>query len=175
MEIKMNVYLNFGEGWGGGMNAQLKIMNGTCIPATTPDIHKLRPHPGQQEVALRFRSLLDSDHHPSEIAGEFPAMRFVFTNIQCPCLPEWCLLYREPQVLWPCSGCLHYAMLSSGKVTLIIVLAGVHSITWWEPLWGLVFSVVPEYSVWFSFLTSVSEGRDEASKPTVNWIMCHKS
>jgi len=34
------------------------------------DIHELRPHPGQKEVALRFRSLLDSDHHPSEIAGE---------------------------------------------------------------------------------------------------------
>ena len=34
------------------------------------DIHKLRPHPGQIEVALRFRSLLDSDHHPSEIAGQ---------------------------------------------------------------------------------------------------------
>lgn len=33
------------------------------------DIHRLRPHPGQIEVAQRFRSLLDSDHHPSEIAG----------------------------------------------------------------------------------------------------------
>ncbi|KAG2460337.1 HUTH lyase, partial [Polypterus senegalus] len=32
------------------------------------DIHELRPHPGQKEVASRFRSLLDSDHHPSEIA-----------------------------------------------------------------------------------------------------------
>uniref|UniRef100_H2ZZT5 Histidine ammonia-lyase n=1 Tax=Latimeria chalumnae TaxID=7897 RepID=H2ZZT5_LATCH len=32
------------------------------------DIHNLRPHPGQVEVAFRFRSLLDSDHHPSEIA-----------------------------------------------------------------------------------------------------------
>lgn len=34
------------------------------------DIHSLRPHPGQIEVALRFRSLLDSDHHPSQIAGQ---------------------------------------------------------------------------------------------------------
>lgn len=33
------------------------------------DIHAVRPHPGQIEVAFRFRSLLDSDHHPSEIAG----------------------------------------------------------------------------------------------------------
>lgn len=37
--------------------------------ASFVDIHALRPHPGQIEVALRFRSLLDSDHHPSEIAG----------------------------------------------------------------------------------------------------------
>ncbi|PWA24836.1 hypothetical protein CCH79_00010213 [Gambusia affinis] len=35
---------------------------------SSTDIHSLRPHPGQTEVALRFRSLLDSDHHPSEIA-----------------------------------------------------------------------------------------------------------
>lgn len=34
------------------------------------DIHMLRPHPGQIEVAQRFRSLLDSDHHPSQIAGQ---------------------------------------------------------------------------------------------------------
>lgn len=34
------------------------------------DIHALRPHPGQIEVARRFCSLLDSDHHPSEIAGQ---------------------------------------------------------------------------------------------------------
>ncbi|OXB59843.1 hypothetical protein ASZ78_012397 [Callipepla squamata] len=32
------------------------------------DIHTVRPHRGQAEVAFRFRSLLDSDHHPSEIA-----------------------------------------------------------------------------------------------------------
>ncbi|KAK5867151.1 hypothetical protein PBY51_011667 [Eleginops maclovinus] len=45
----------------------LEVLKGTT-KAFDSDIHKLRPHPGQIEVALRFRSLLDSDHHPSEIA-----------------------------------------------------------------------------------------------------------
>uniref|UniRef100_A0A8C9WCF2 Histidine ammonia-lyase n=1 Tax=Scleropages formosus TaxID=113540 RepID=A0A8C9WCF2_SCLFO len=45
----------------------LEVLKGTT-KAFDSDIHKLRPHPGQKEVALRFRSLLDSDHHPSEIA-----------------------------------------------------------------------------------------------------------
>lgn len=38
--------------------------------SSSADIHSLRPHPGQIEVAQRFRSLLDSDHHPSQIAGQ---------------------------------------------------------------------------------------------------------
>lgn len=41
----------------------------SALGAGPEDIHLLRPHPGQIEVALRFRSLLDSDHHPSQIAG----------------------------------------------------------------------------------------------------------
>ncbi|XP_077373817.1 histidine ammonia-lyase isoform X1 [Festucalex cinctus] len=45
----------------------LEVLKGTT-KAFDSDIHSLRPHPGQTEVALRFRSLLDSDHHPSEIA-----------------------------------------------------------------------------------------------------------
>ncbi|XP_041966184.1 histidine ammonia-lyase isoform X1 [Alosa sapidissima] len=45
----------------------LEVLKGTT-KAFDSDIHKLRPHPGQTQVALRFRSLLDSDHHPSEIA-----------------------------------------------------------------------------------------------------------
>ncbi|CAK6961640.1 histidine ammonia-lyase [Scomber scombrus] len=45
----------------------LEVLKGTT-KAFDSDIHALRPHPGQIEVALRFRSLLDSDHHPSEIA-----------------------------------------------------------------------------------------------------------
>ncbi|XP_060699262.1 histidine ammonia-lyase isoform X3 [Hemiscyllium ocellatum] len=45
----------------------LEVLKGTTR-AFDSDIHKLRPHPGQMEVAFRFRSLLGSDHHPSEIA-----------------------------------------------------------------------------------------------------------
>ncbi|XP_075198564.1 histidine ammonia-lyase [Anomaloglossus baeobatrachus] len=45
----------------------LEVLKGTTR-AFDSDIHRLRPHPGQVEVAFRFRSLLDSDHHPSEIA-----------------------------------------------------------------------------------------------------------
>ncbi|XP_042351667.1 histidine ammonia-lyase [Plectropomus leopardus] len=45
----------------------LEVLKGTT-KAFDSDIHALRPHPGQIEVALRFRSLLDSDHHSSQIA-----------------------------------------------------------------------------------------------------------
>ncbi|NWH79460.1 HUTH lyase, partial [Piaya cayana] len=45
----------------------LEVLKGTTRAFDT-DIHAVRPHPGQVEVAFRFRSLLDSDHHPSEIA-----------------------------------------------------------------------------------------------------------
>uniref|UniRef100_H3DF09 Histidine ammonia-lyase n=1 Tax=Tetraodon nigroviridis TaxID=99883 RepID=H3DF09_TETNG len=45
----------------------LEVLKGTT-KAFDSDIHHLRPHPGQMEVAQRFRSLLDSDHHPSQIA-----------------------------------------------------------------------------------------------------------
>ncbi|NWX19142.1 HUTH lyase, partial [Aegotheles bennettii] len=45
----------------------LEVLKGTTRAFDT-DIHAVRPHRGQVEVAFRFRSLLDSDHHPSEIA-----------------------------------------------------------------------------------------------------------
>ncbi|XP_032730165.1 histidine ammonia-lyase [Lontra canadensis] len=45
----------------------LEVLKGTTKAFDT-DIHGVRPHRGQIEVAFRFRSLLDSDHHPSEIA-----------------------------------------------------------------------------------------------------------
>ncbi|NXY42843.1 HUTH lyase, partial [Ceuthmochares aereus] len=45
----------------------LEVLKGTTRAFDT-DIHAVRPHQGQVEVAFRFRSLLDSDHHPSEIA-----------------------------------------------------------------------------------------------------------
>ncbi|XP_014426576.1 histidine ammonia-lyase isoform X5 [Pelodiscus sinensis] len=45
----------------------LEVLKGTTRAFDT-DIHEVRAHRGQIEVAFRFRSLLDSDHHPSEIA-----------------------------------------------------------------------------------------------------------
>uniref|UniRef100_W5NFJ6 Histidine ammonia-lyase n=1 Tax=Lepisosteus oculatus TaxID=7918 RepID=W5NFJ6_LEPOC len=45
----------------------LEVLKGTTR-AFDSGIHELRPHSGQKEVAFRFRSLLDSGHHPSEIA-----------------------------------------------------------------------------------------------------------
>ncbi|XP_019497225.1 PREDICTED: histidine ammonia-lyase [Hipposideros armiger] len=45
----------------------LEVLKGTTKAFDT-DIHAVRPHRGQIEVSFRFRSLLDSDHHPSEIA-----------------------------------------------------------------------------------------------------------
>ncbi|EMP26916.1 Histidine ammonia-lyase [Chelonia mydas] len=45
----------------------LEVLKGTTKAFDT-DIHAVRAHRGQIEVAFRFRSLLDSDHHPSEIA-----------------------------------------------------------------------------------------------------------
>ncbi|XP_074859120.1 histidine ammonia-lyase [Carettochelys insculpta] len=45
----------------------LEVLKGTT-KAFDSDIHAVRAHQGQMEVAFRFRSLLDSDHHPSEIA-----------------------------------------------------------------------------------------------------------
>ncbi|CAL8322185.1 histidine ammonia-lyase [Gadus morhua] len=45
----------------------LEVLKGST-KAFDSEIHALRPHPGQIEVAFRFRSLLESDHHPSEIA-----------------------------------------------------------------------------------------------------------
>ncbi|KAJ8248181.1 hypothetical protein GJAV_G00239230 [Gymnothorax javanicus] len=44
----------------------LEVLRGTS-KAFDSDIHKVRPHPGQNLVAWRFRSVLDSDIFPSEI------------------------------------------------------------------------------------------------------------
>ncbi|XP_062861218.1 histidine ammonia-lyase-like [Trichomycterus rosablanca] len=47
----------------------LETLKGTN-KAFDPDIHAVRPHPGQIVVAQRFRSLLHSDVFPSQITGE---------------------------------------------------------------------------------------------------------
>ncbi|XP_065575868.1 histidine ammonia-lyase-like [Artemia franciscana] len=45
----------------------LEVLKGTSR-AFDPEVHRLRPHPGQNKVAKRLRSLLHSDTYPSEIA-----------------------------------------------------------------------------------------------------------
>lgn len=58
------------EGRGGTWSSSLWCQICSIFSSfSIPDIHAVRPHRGQIEVAFRFRSLLDSDHHPSEIAG----------------------------------------------------------------------------------------------------------
>uniref|UniRef100_A0A8C5EYX1 Histidine ammonia-lyase n=1 Tax=Gouania willdenowi TaxID=441366 RepID=A0A8C5EYX1_GOUWI len=52
------------------------------------DIHALRPHAGQVEVALRFRSLLDSDHHPSQIADSHRFCERVQDAYTLRCCPQ---------------------------------------------------------------------------------------
>ena len=47
----------------------LEVLKGTSR-AFDSDVHLLRPHRGQIEVARRLRALLHSDTYPSEIAGE---------------------------------------------------------------------------------------------------------
>ncbi|KAG9345776.1 hypothetical protein JZ751_008921 [Albula glossodonta] len=44
----------------------LEVLKGTT-KAFDSDIHAVRPHPGQNEAAWRFRSVLDSDIFPSQI------------------------------------------------------------------------------------------------------------
>ena len=46
----------------------LEVLKGTSR-AFDSDVHRLRPHKGQIEVARRLRALLHSDTYPSEIAG----------------------------------------------------------------------------------------------------------
>lgn len=97
-------------------------------PPSILDIHAVRPHRGQIEVAFRFRSLLDSDHHPSEIAGldKFvwvgswvlhvlgrPVMCCLFSSPQLLPRPS---LPRKPQVLRSCPRCIHLTLLSTGEV-----------------------------------------------------------
>nr|XP_033808286.1 histidine ammonia-lyase [Geotrypetes seraphini] len=65
----------------------LEVLKGTTR-AFDSDIHKLRAHPGQMEVAFRFRSLLDSDHHPSEIAESHRFCDHVQDAYTLRCCPQ---------------------------------------------------------------------------------------
>lgn len=57
------------HGWSWATDGSDSSKRYSFSPSSLLDIHAVRPHRGQGEVAFRFRSLLDSDHHPSEIAG----------------------------------------------------------------------------------------------------------
>lgn len=68
----------------------------TFLSPSILDIHAVRPHRGQIEVAFRFRSLLDSDHHPSEIAG---LNKFVWVDSLGLCALQrtvTCCLFSSP-------------------------------------------------------------------------------
>ncbi|XP_011789612.1 PREDICTED: histidine ammonia-lyase isoform X2 [Colobus angolensis palliatus] len=65
----------------------LEVLKGTTKAFDT-DIHALRPHRGQIEVAFRFRSLLDSDHHPSEIAESHRFCDHVQDAYTLRCCPQ---------------------------------------------------------------------------------------
>ncbi|XP_055508741.1 histidine ammonia-lyase isoform X2 [Leucoraja erinacea] len=65
----------------------LEVLKGTTR-AFDSDIHELRPHPGQIEVAFRFRSLLGSDHHPSEIAESHRFCNRVQDAYTLRCCPQ---------------------------------------------------------------------------------------
>ncbi|KAM9503804.1 uncharacterized protein ACWYII_000907 isoform 1-T7 [Salvelinus alpinus] len=70
-DIKNCNILCFTESWLNDDNINIQLAGYTMYRldrTAAPDIHALWPHPGQIEVARRFRTLLDSDHHPSEIA-----------------------------------------------------------------------------------------------------------
>ncbi|XP_067914871.1 histidine ammonia-lyase-like isoform X2 [Heterodontus francisci] len=65
----------------------LEVLKGTTR-AFDSDIHDLRPHPGQVEVATRLRSLLDSDVHPSEITGRHRLYDRVQDPYTLRCCPQ---------------------------------------------------------------------------------------
>ncbi|NXM85308.1 HUTH lyase, partial [Oenanthe oenanthe] len=67
----------------------LEVLKGTTRAFDT-DIHAVRPHRGQAEVAFRFRSLLDSDHHPSEIAESHRFCDRVQDAYTMRCCPQIC-------------------------------------------------------------------------------------
>ncbi|XP_053114270.1 histidine ammonia-lyase [Hemicordylus capensis] len=65
----------------------LEVLKGTTR-AFDSDIHSLRPHRGQIEVAFRFRALLNSDHHPSEIAESHRFCKKVQDAYTLRCCPQ---------------------------------------------------------------------------------------
>ncbi|XP_030913426.1 histidine ammonia-lyase isoform X2 [Geospiza fortis] len=75
----------------------LEVLKGTTRAFDT-DIHAVRPHRGQAEVAFRFRSLLDSDHHPSEIAESHRFCDRVQDAYTMRCCPQMVFAEREETI-----------------------------------------------------------------------------
>ncbi|XP_039617177.1 histidine ammonia-lyase-like isoform X3 [Polypterus senegalus] len=65
----------------------LEVLKGSAN-AFDKDIHRLRSHPGQEEVAFRFRSLLDSHLYPSEIAESHRNCNKVQDAYTLRCCPQ---------------------------------------------------------------------------------------
>ncbi|NXR78858.1 HUTH lyase, partial [Pycnonotus jocosus] len=81
----------------------LEVLKGTTR-AFDSDIHAVRPHRGQAEVAFRFRSLLDSDHHPSEIAESHRFCDRVQDAYTMRCCPQ----VKADFYILPCHSCNPY-------------------------------------------------------------------
>ncbi|KAJ8006991.1 hypothetical protein DPEC_G00112940 [Dallia pectoralis] len=65
----------------------LEALRGTT-KAFHRDIHAVRPHPGQVEVALRLRSLLDSEVFPSQISESHRSCNRVQDAYTLRCIPQ---------------------------------------------------------------------------------------
>ncbi|XP_066979441.1 histidine ammonia-lyase-like [Macrobrachium rosenbergii] len=65
----------------------VEVLKGTS-KAFDSDVHKLRPHKGQNEVARRLRALLHSDTYPSEIAESHRFCNRVQDAYTLRCCPQ---------------------------------------------------------------------------------------
>ncbi|CAI2356492.1 unnamed protein product [Caenorhabditis sp. 36 PRJEB53466] len=65
----------------------LDVLKGTTR-AYDPDIHRIRPHPGQNLSALRLRALLHSEANPSQIAESHRNCRKVQDAYTLRCVPQ---------------------------------------------------------------------------------------
>ncbi|ESO05074.1 hypothetical protein HELRODRAFT_99395 [Helobdella robusta] len=65
----------------------LEALKGTTR-AFDPDVHRVRPHPGQSMVAARMRSLLHSDRYPSEVSESHKYCDKVQDAYTLRCIPQ---------------------------------------------------------------------------------------
>eukprot|EP00026_Physarum_polycephalum_P006012 Phypoly_transcript_06052.p1 GENE.Phypoly_transcript_06052~~Phypoly_transcript_06052.p1 ORF type:complete len:466 (+),score=36.20 Phypoly_transcript_06052:69-1400(+) len=65
----------------------LEALKGT-VKAFLPEVHKVRPHPGQNLVAKRLRSLLDSEQYPSQISLDHKDCGKVQDSYTLRCIPQ---------------------------------------------------------------------------------------